>query len=98
MLFLVILLVPFQTRGWQHVHCLLSLPQVRTEDILQKELAAAGVTKTEHVLMFSLTPQQGHMYNAFTQVRPRGLGREHACSQPFFSRFRNEGVHHTRPE
>ncbi len=55
--------------------------QVLSEKILQDELEKAGVFKTEHVVYFHLTPQQGQLYNAYTNVRV------HVCLVAFCTRW-----------
>lgn len=47
--------------------------------MLHKELLAAGATKTEHVVLFRLSPAQEAMYEQLLQVRYAGAACWMVC-------------------
>lgn len=47
-------------------------PKVKGQDILDGELAASKVNKTEHVLQLKLSKPQEELYKCFLEVRAPG--------------------------
>jgi hypothetical protein len=48
--------------------CAATCSQVKGQDVLYKELARAGVTKTDHVLLLQLCKEQEELYTCYLEA------------------------------